>query len=82
MEELVEGGDALGLIAEISIAVAGFAGVVATLRAPGIIVLQLANALCFRQLWPFFLGLLALTAHSLLLFAYILFAPSRAEVQA
>jgi len=131
MEELVEGGDALGLIAEVSIAVAGFAGLTsATIwtlsssamaalvaavflgtihigyargalpalgnRAPGqrlftpyaigmptgIIVLQLANALFFRQLWPFFLGLLARTAHSLLLFAYILFAPSRAEVQA
>jgi hypothetical protein len=30
----VEGADVLGLIAEIGIAVAGFAGVVATLRAP------------------------------------------------
>ena len=48
----------------------------------GIIVLQLANAAFFRQLWPFYVGLLALTAHSLFLFAYILLAPSRAEVQA
>jgi hypothetical protein len=47
----------------------------------GIVVLQLANAASFRQLWPFYLGLLALTAHSLFLFAYILFAPSRAEVK-
>ena len=30
----MEGGDALGLIAEVGIAIAGFAGVVATLRAP------------------------------------------------
>jgi hypothetical protein len=171
----VEGADALGLIAEIGIAIAGFAGVIATLRAPGgrigayaamrignllaysalavllalvpsglhfagltnatiwmlsssamtalvcavflgtiqvgyvrgalpameerapgqrlfvpysialptgIIALQLANAAFFRELWPFYLGLLALTAHSLFLFAYILFAPSKAELQA
>ena len=168
----MEGSDALGMIAEVGIAVAGFAGVIATLRAPGgrigayaafrignlfgtsaeavllallpfalhfagmanatiwalsssamaalvaavflasirigiatapepgdrapgfrlvfgyvvaiqtgIIVLQLANAVFFRQLWPFYLGLLALTAHSLFQFAYLLFAPSRAEVQ-
>jgi hypothetical protein len=31
----MEGGDALALIAEIGIAIAGFAGVIATLRAPG-----------------------------------------------
>ena len=31
----MEGADALGLIAEIGIAIAGFAGVIATLRAPG-----------------------------------------------
>jgi hypothetical protein len=170
----VEGADALGLIAEVGIAIAGFAGVVATLRAaggtmgafaafrigillaisaeavllallpfafhfagltsatiwavsssvmtmllvthwvatlrsartavpavaeyrpPGMefvrvayivsttsnIVLQLANVALFRQLWPFYLGLLVLTAYSLFVFAYILFAPSRAEVPA
>ena len=170
----MEGADALGLVAEIGIAIAGFAGVIATLRAPGgrigayaamrignllaysalavllalvpfglhfagltnaavwtlsssamtalvaavflgtvqigyargalpaiedrapgqrlfipyaiamptgIIVLQLANAALVHQVWPFYLGLLALTAHSLFLFAYILFAPSRAEVK-
>jgi hypothetical protein len=31
----VEGADALGLIAEVGIAIAGFAGVIVTLRAPG-----------------------------------------------
>jgi hypothetical protein len=31
----MEGGDALGLIAEIGIAIAGFAGVIAALRSPG-----------------------------------------------
>lgn len=31
----MEGADALGLIAEVGIAIAGFAGVVATLREPG-----------------------------------------------
>lgn len=31
----MEGREGLGLIAEIGIAVAGFAGVIATLRAPG-----------------------------------------------
>ena len=31
----MEGADALGLIAEVGIAIAGFAGVVAALRAPG-----------------------------------------------
>ena len=169
----MEGADALGLIAEVGIAIAGFAGVVATLRAPGgrigayaalrigmllgtsaeavllallpfalhfaalscattwalsssamavlvvtgflvtrrfvikgalpapedrapglrlvapvnmatwtaIVVLQLANVAFFHQLWPFYVGLLALTAHSLFLFAYILFAPSRSEMQ-
>ena len=170
----MEGGDALGLIAEIGIAITGLAGVIATLRAPGgrigaygamrignlvaysapavllaiipfglafaglpsasvwmlsssamaavvavvflgtiqigyvggalpatedrapgqrlfvpyaiavptgIIALQLANAAFLHQLWPFYLGLLGLTAHSLFLFAYILFAPSRAEMK-
>ncbi|MHC4992922.1 MAG: hypothetical protein ACYTGC_18265 [Planctomycetota bacterium] len=48
----------------------------------GNIVLQLANAAFFGQLWPFYVGLLALTTYSLFLFAYILFAPSRAEVPA
>ncbi len=160
----MEGTDALGMIAEIGIAVAGFAGVVATLRAPGgrigallatsaeavllallpfalhfagltsatiwalsstamaalvatvflgsiriatiaapapedrapgirlvfgytiaiqtgIVALQLTNAVFYRKLWPFYLGLLALTAHSLFQFAYIHFAPSRSELQ-
>ena len=31
----MEGADALGMIAEVGIAIAGFAGVIATLRAPG-----------------------------------------------
>jgi hypothetical protein len=171
----VEGADALGLIAEVGIAIAGFAGVIAALRSPGgtigayaalriwlllgtsaqavllalvpfvfhfagldddslwalsssamtalvvafalvnyyvavvrgampapeerapglrfvaplpyalvvgIIVLQIANAAWLSQLWPFYLGLLGITAWSLFLFAYILFAPSRAEVPA
>jgi hypothetical protein len=170
----VEGADSLGLIAEVGIAVAGFAGVVSALRAPGgamggyaamrigilfgtsaqavllallpfglhfagvtdaatwtisscamavlvatfwlaispislrvlpaarqdrapgvllaaginigtgagIILLQLANAMIFRELWPLYFGLLALTALSLFQFAYVLFAPSRVEVQA
>jgi hypothetical protein len=45
-------------------------------------VLQLANAAFIRQLWPLVAGLFALTALSLFMFAYILFAPSRAEVPA
>ncbi len=47
----------------------------------GIYVLQIANVVVFRQLWPFYLGLLTITAYSLFQFAYILFAPSRSEVQ-
>jgi hypothetical protein len=170
----VEGADALGLIAEVGIAIAGFAGVIAALRAPGgriapyavfriglllassaeavllallpfglhfagvthdtiwavsssamallvatvsigsvrlaivkgaapapedrplglnyviplhfaiqssVVVLQLANAAFIREVWPFYLGLLLLTTHSLLLFAYVFFVPSRVEVQ-
>ena len=52
---------------------------VATLT--GTIALQLANAAFLRQLWPFYVGLLALTTYSLFAFAYVLFAPSRVEVQ-
>jgi len=170
----MEGADALGLIAEVGIAITGFAGVIAALRAPGgrmggyaamrignllgasalavllallpsglhfagltdsaiwmlsssamavlvathclalfrisrwvlppargdraprvalasainlgtwtvIILLQLANAIVFRQLWPLYIGLLAITAQSLFQFAYVLFAPSRSEVPA
>ncbi len=169
----MEGADALGLIAEVGIAVAGFAGVIAALRAPGgrigayaafrigvllglsasavllsllpsalhfagisgpgiwtlsssvmvvlivtiflgsvrayarlategeegppglrffapfivatyasIVALQVANATFQHQLWPFYLGLVLMTALSLVVFAYILFAPSRGEVQA
>jgi len=48
----------------------------------GIILLQLFNVATFRELWPFYLGLLALTTHSLFTFAFILFAPSQSEVQA
>ena len=47
-----------------------------------IFALQFTNAMFIRELWPFFLGLLVLTAWSLFQFAYVLFAPSRAEVQA
>ncbi len=169
----MEGADALGLVAEIGIAIAGFAGVVAALRAPGgrigayaamrigillgmsgtvvllallpfalhfaglgveriwavsssavvmmivlnflvlrrasnafpvaeedrppglkfvvgsyfailtgTMALQLANAASLQQLWPFYVGLLALTTYSLFQFAYILLVPSRAEVPA
>jgi hypothetical protein len=169
----VEGADALGLIAEVGIAIAGFAGVVAAFRAPGgrirpyaafrigvligwsasavllsmlpltlhfagvsghgiwtvsssvmvlsivaislfavravsrlerageegppglrffvpftaatnlsIIGLQIANVAFQQQLWPFHLGLLLMTAYSLAVFAYILFAPTRSEVPA
>jgi hypothetical protein len=172
-EGYVEGADALGLIAEVGIAIAGFAGVVAALRAPAgrirpyaafrigvllalsasavllsmlpstlhfagvsshgiwavsssvmvllivaiflfalratsrlqrageegppglrlfgpfilatyvsIIGLQIANVAFQQQLWPFHLGLLLMTALSLVVFAYILFAPTRGEVQA
>ena len=169
----MEGADELGLIAEVGIAIAGFAGVVAALRAPGgrirpytafrigvliglsasavllsilpstlhfagvsshgirtvsssvmvlsivaiflfafratsklaragqegppglrffapfivstyasIIALQVANIAFQQQLWPFHLGLLLMTALSLVAFAYILFAPTRGEVPA
>ena len=168
----MEGSDALGLIAEVGIAIAGFAGVVAALRAPGgrirpyaafrigvliglsasavllsmlpstlhfagvsgesiwrlsssvmvllilaillgsirmvarltrageegppglrffapfivstyasIVALQVANVAFLQQLWPFHLGLLLMTALSLVVFAYILFAPTGGEVQ-
>jgi hypothetical protein len=170
----MEGADALGLIAEVGIAIAGFAGVIATLRAPGgkmgsyeamrigtllgesatvvllallpfalhfaglsvraiwvvsssamavlvmtaflvmlrvgmtvvpvreedrtsgskfvfvsviaattgIVALQLGNLTSLQQLWPFYVGLLALITRSLFGFAYILFAPSKGEVEA
>jgi hypothetical protein len=169
----MEGADALGLIGEVGIAVAGFAGVVAVLRAPGgrmepysalrigvllaesgtaavmallpfvlhhakldtsaiwtvssaalaalvllilmvalllgkrlfpaapdqqpagiwlmmplylglfgiIIAFQLFNLAFARQFWPFLAGLLALTVLSLFMFAHVLFAPARSEVQ-
>jgi len=48
----------------------------------GVLVLQGANVLFLRQLWPFYAGLLAITALSLFAFAYVLFAPSQSEVQA
>ena len=60
-------------------------GVVITYSAAilaGVHVLQLANAAFFRQLWPFYVGLLIITTFSLFMFAYILFAPSRSEVPA
>ena len=168
----MEGGDALGLIAEIGIAIAGFAGVIATLRVSGgkmgpyeamrtgtllghsaivvllallpfalhfaglsisaiwtvsssamvvlvlsaflvmlrvarsvvpereedrtlgskfalvstsattmgVIALQLGNLTILQQLWPFYVGLLALITQSLFSFAYILFAPVPHEV--
>jgi len=47
-----------------------------------IFVLQLANIVFIRQLWPLSLGLIGLTALSLFVFGYILFAPARAEVEA
>jgi hypothetical protein len=168
----VEGADALGLIAEVGIAIAGFAGVIATLRAPGgtlgafaamrigsllsqsafavllallpfafhqagladtaiwtlssaamltlvamlnlsfvftrktwlslgeqmrgirilapifhtitiaIVISQIANVAFIRELWPFYAGLLIITAASLINFAYILLAPARAELPA
>ncbi len=169
----MEGADALGLIAEVGIAITGFAGVVAALRAPGgnlrpypafrigvliglsasvvllsmlpstlhfagvsghsiwrlsssvmvllivamqlgsilavvrlrrareegppglrffgpfiaatyasIVALQVANIAFQQQLWPFHLGLVLMTALSLVVFAYILFAPTGSEVQA
>ncbi len=169
----MEGSDALGLIAEVGIAIAGFAGMIAALRAPGgriasyaafrigvllglsasavllsllpsalhfagisgqgiwtlsssvmvilivtillgsyrasarlaiageegppglrffgpfivstytsIVALQVVNATLQHQLWPFYFGLVLMTALSLVVFAHILFAPSRSEVQA
>ncbi len=47
-----------------------------------IIALQVANIAFQQQLWPFHLGLVLMTALSLVVFAYILFAPTGAEVQA
>jgi hypothetical protein len=44
--------------------------------------LQIPNLAVMHQLWPFYAGLLIITAHSLYIFALILFAPSRSEVQA
>jgi hypothetical protein len=167
----VEGADALGLIAEVGIAIAGFAGVISALRAPGgmmsartalrvgalfglsgcavvlsilpfplhsggladhtvwalssgvmavlvallyvvpasfrkrlqaeegppgvatamrlffgvtimNVVLQLANMALFHHLWPFITGLLLMTTHSLVSFAYVLLAPASSEVSA
>jgi hypothetical protein len=48
----------------------------------GVHVLQLANAAFFRQLWPFYIGLLIITTFSLFMFAYNLFVPSRSEMPA
>ena len=54
-EGRVEGADALGLIAEIGIAIAGFAGVIATLRAPrgrmgSYAVMRIGNLLAYSAL--------------------------------
>jgi heme A synthase len=46
-----------------------------------VIVLQIVNLAGPHELWPFLLGLVAILALSLFYFAYILFAPSRAEVR-
>lgn len=48
----------------------------------GVNVLQLVNVVWFSELWPFYVGLLTLTAFSLISFAYNLFAPSSVEVPA
>ena len=170
----MEGGDALGLIAEVGIAIVGFAAVIAALRAPGgtlglyaafrvaavlsmsatvvllalipfafhyagltnntiwavsssvmagvvffvfilaipflfirhaqpamedrpagsrwvkpfaftymgaITVLQLANGVSLQMFWPFYAGLLFLTAYSLFQFGWTLLAPARNEIQ-
>ena len=46
------------------------------------VVLQIINVALIRQLWPFYVGLLTLTALSLVAFAYVLLTPSRSEVPA
>ena len=56
--------------------------VVSTALLLGLIGLQIANVALFRQLWPFYVGLLGLMIFSLYQFAYILFAPSQSEVPA
>ncbi len=47
-----------------------------------IFILQVANAASIGQLWPFYVGLVGITALSLFNFAYFLLAPIRSEVQA
>jgi hypothetical protein len=47
-----------------------------------IVALQLANVASIGQVWPFYVGLFALTALSLFQFAWMLVAPARAEVPA
>lgn len=46
-----------------------------------IVVLQVVNVVFIRDLWPMVAGLLATMALSLFSFGYILFAPSRVELQ-
>ncbi len=58
-----------------------FVGVAYFAMLTGNIALQLVNAASLHQLWPFYLVLLVLTTYSLFVFAYVLFAPSRVEVQ-
>jgi hypothetical protein len=60
---------------------AKFVGVSVIATTTGIIALQLGNLASLQQLWPFYVGLLALITQSLFGFAYILFAPSRVELQ-
>ena len=45
-----------------------------------VLVLQAANVALIGQLWPFYVGLLATTAVSLLQFGWLLFSTSRVEV--
>ena len=58
-----------------------FVGVSVFATTTGIVALQLGNLTSLQQLWPFYVGLLVLITQSLFGFAYILFAPSRSEVE-
>ena len=59
-----------------------FVGVSVIATTTGIVALQLGNLTSLQQLWPFYVGLLALITQSLFGFAYILFAPANTEVSA
>ncbi len=46
-----------------------------------VVMLQIANVASIGELWPYYAGLVAITAYSMFQFAWILLAPARSEAQ-